>query len=111
MLQEMPVMSSGGSDEITAIDVYDAYPSDFTTSHSLGSYNGKEILVLLYSVASSSFSKTKFNNATISGGTLEYFSLASTRDMNFGGTFYKVKVTSSSCTISHADSCFAMVFD
>ena len=71
------------------------------TSHAISGLSGKTVLVLIFQYSSgTSMAYNRFDNATASGGTLTKVGNLLTANAVVTGTFFSVKVTSNSLTIS-----------
>lgn len=95
-------MEFGGIDasEVEDYEVV-AESTSSTSTLTITGKSGKTLLVLLYTWSSAAIPYTRYDNATITGGTLTKLTNVTTSNTYTGGTWFVVDVTSNECVISH----------
>lgn len=103
-------LSGGGGGDVTEFTVV-AESSSAVKTLTITGKAGKTLLVVLYTWSSSSLSYTRYDNSTITGGTLTKLTNLSPTNALAAGTFFKVDVTDNNCIISNSNSFGYRVFE
>ena len=103
-------IQSGGS--VSGYSLVDDEIASVATTHTLSNMSGKTLLVLIFSWQSSSnMSNTRYDGATVNGGTITKLTNLLSGNARVAGTFYVLDVTSDTCDITTSNSGYMKVFE
>ena len=80
------------------------------TSKTISNQSGKYLLLLVFNASSSSIAYNRYDGISVSGGTAAKITTLEDSNHNVAGTFYTLKVTSDTCTITSANNCRIIAF-
>lgn len=102
--------NTGSGGDVTEFNVVAESPSAGSTLTITGKA-GKTLLVLLYTWSGTALAYTRYDNSTITGGTLTMLTRLSTANTYTAGTFFKVDITNDNCVISNSNTFNYRVFE
>lgn len=102
--------SIGGGGSINGYSVVSQQTSSSRTM-TISNKSGKKLLALLFTYSSSAVPYARYDNATITGGTLTKLTNLTVSNNYAAGTLFEVDVTSDTCTISHTAPFVNMVLE
>lgn len=73
-------------------------------SKTISGQSGKLLLLLVFNASSSTLTYNRYDGISVSGGSATKIANLMSNNFNVAGTFYKLNVTSNTCTISLANN-------
>ena len=102
----------GGGGSLTGYSLSAKNVATAATSKTISNQNGKTLLLLVFMFAQSSdLPYTRFDSITVSGGTATKITTLMDSNARAAGTFFKLKVTSNTCTITSSNNMRIIAFE
>lgn len=104
--------ASGGGGSLTGYSLSDKDVATASTSKTISNKNGKILLLFVFMYAQSAdIPYNRYNTITVSGGTATQITTLMDSNARVAGTFFKLKITSNTCTITSSNNMRIIAFE